>query len=72
MFDFTNQSDIKHEKDLKNALINNVIEFLHELGKGFALVDKEYKLVTPSNKAHFIDLLLYNYKIHAFVVIELK
>ena len=33
---------------------------------------KEYKLVTPTGKNYYIDLLMYHVKIHAFVVIEVK
>ena len=41
-------------------------------GPGFALMDKEYKLVTPTGKTFFIDLLMYHTKIHCYIVIELK
>ena len=69
---FLDNENTKKEIDLKNALLDNVIEFLHELGSGFALIDKEYKLVTPSNKTYYIDLLMYHAKIHSYIVIELK
>ncbi len=36
------------------------------------MVGKEYKLVTPTNKEFYIDLLMYHTKIHAYVVIEVK
>ena len=52
--------------------MDNVIDFLHELGPGFALIDKEYKLVTPDKNTYFIDLLMYHAKIHSYIVIELK
>ena len=45
---------------------------MNELGPGFSLVGKEYKIVTPTNKEFFIDLLMYHTKIHAYVVIEVK
>ena len=72
VFDFLDKEHIKTEKDLKNQLINNVIKFLQELGPGFCLVGKEYKLVTPTNEEFYIDLLMYHVKIHAYVVIEVK
>ena len=50
VFRFLDKESIKKESNLKNTLLNNVICFLHELGPGFALIDKEYKLVTPSKK----------------------
>ena len=72
VFSFLDKNSIKTEKDLKNQMIDNIIEFLNELGPGFSLVGKEYKLVTPTNKEFFIDLLMYHTKIHAYVVIEVK
>ena len=72
VFDFLDKENIKTEKDLKNQMINNIIKFLNELGPGFSLVGKEYKLVTPTNKEFYIDLLMYHTKIHAYVVIEVK
>ena len=53
-------------------MIDNIIKFLQELGPGFTLAGKEYKLVTPTNKEFYIDLLMYHAKIHAYVVIEVK
>ena len=54
---------IKNEKDLKKQMIDNIIKFLQELGPGFSLVGKEYKLTTPTNETFYIDLLLYHTKI---------
>ena len=72
VFDFLDKDNIKTEKDLKNRLIDNIIKFLNELGPGFSLVGKEYKLITPSSEDFFIDLLMYHTKIHAYIVIEVK
>ena len=72
VFDFLDKNNIKNEKALKDQMIDNIIKFLQELGPGFSLVGKEYKLVTPTNKEFFIDLLMYHTKIHAYVVIEVK
>ena len=72
VFDFLDKNNIKNKKDLKNQMIDNIIKFLQELGPGFTLAGKEYKLVTPTNKEFFIDLLMYHTKIHAYVVIEVK
>ena len=71
-FDFLGSVEIKDERDLKDRLLDNVISFLQELGPGFALVGREYKLMTPTNKNYYIDLLMYHTKIHAYVVIEIK
>ena len=72
VFDFVDKENIKTEKDLKNKMVDNIIKFLNELGLGFTLAGKEYKLVTPTNKEFYIDLLMYHTKIHAYVVIEVK
>ena len=72
VFDFTDKNDLKTEKDLKNKMIDNIIKFLTELGPGFSLVGKEYKLITPTDEEFYIDLLMYHTKIHAYVVIEVK
>ena len=71
-FDFLGKIEIKDERDLKDRLLDKIIPFLQELGPGFALVGREYKLVTPTNKNYYIDLLMYHTKIHAYVVIEVK
>lgn len=71
-FDFISKDEISGEKDLKNKLLDNIIVFLQELGPGFALVGKEYRLVTPTNKNFYIDLLMYHTKVHCYVVIEVK
>ena len=70
--DFISEKEISREKDLKEKLVNNIIEFLQELGPGFALVGKEHRLVTPTGKSFYIDLLMYHTKVHAYVVIEVK
>ena len=72
VFDFIDKNKINNEKDLKNSLVDNIIKFLQELGPGFSLVGKEYKLITPTNKDFYIDLLMYHTKIHSYVVIEVK
>lgn len=72
VFDFLDKEKIKTEKDLKNQMIDNIIKFLQELGPGFTLAGKEYKLTTPTGKDFYIDLLMYHTKIHAYEVIEVK
>ena len=71
-FEFLGKLKIKDERDLKDRLLDGIISFLQELGPGFALVDREHKLVTPTGKNYYIDLLMYHTKIHAYVVIEVK
>ena len=71
-FDFLGKLEIKDERDLKDKLLDKIILFLQELGPGFSLVGREYKLVTPTGKNYYLDLLMYHTKIHAYVVIEAK
>lgn len=72
LLDFISKADVQTEKDLKDRMVDNIIKFLQELGPGFSLVGREYKLTTPSNKHFYIDLLMYHTKVHAYVVIEVK
>ena len=72
VFSFLSSNDTKDEKDLKEKIIDNIVMALQELGPGFSLVGREYKLVTPTSKSYYIDLLMYHTKIHAYIVIEVK
>ena len=71
IFDFLTVSEDYKEKELEDALIENIKEFLLELGNGFAFVGKQYKLEV-SNQEFRIDLLFYHLKLHSYIVIELK
>jgi len=71
IFDFLTISEDYKEKELEDALIENIKEFLLELGNGFAFVGKQYK-IEVSNQEFRIDLLFYHLKLHSFIVIELK
>ncbi|MBQ3825478.1 MAG: DUF1016 family protein [Spirochaetaceae bacterium] len=70
-FDFLTISERYNEKELKDALEQNITKFLLELGKGFAFVGKEYRLMI-GKKEKFIDMLFYNIFLHCYVVIEIK
>lgn len=70
-FDFLTMTVGYNEKELKDALENNIVKFLLELGSGFAFVGREYRLVIGETEK-FIDLLFYNIKLHCYVVIEVK
>lgn len=70
-FDFLTMTEGYNEKELKDALTNNIVKFLMELGNGFAFVGREYRLEV-GNTEQFIDLLFYNIRLHCYVVIEVK
>ena len=59
------------EYALKQAILDNLDEFLLQLGNGFTYVGNEYK-IKLGDKYNYIDLLLYNIKYKCYVVIELK
>lgn len=63
---------IKNEQDLENELERNITRFLLELGQGFAYVGRQMELKMPSGQTFIPDMIFYNYKIKAFVVVELK
>ena len=56
---------------LKQAILNNLDNFLTQLGNGFSYIGNEYKLKIGNNY-NYIDLLLYNVKFKCYVVVELK
>ena len=59
------------EYALKQLLLNNIDDFLRQLGIGFTYVGNEYK-IKLDNKYNYIDLLLYNIKYKCYIVVELK
>ncbi len=59
------------EKVLERKLIDNLQNFLLELGKGFTFVAKQYK-ITLDNQHYFIDLLFYHRILKCFILIDLK
>ncbi len=59
------------EKELEQKIIDNLQEFLLELGKGFAFIGRQYR-VTLNNKHYRIDLVFYHRILKCFVIIDLK
>lgn len=59
------------EKVLQEMIMNDLSNFLRQLGSGFSFIDREYK-VQIGNTFNYIDILLYNYIRNCFVVVELK
>ena len=71
VFDFLTIGKEAHERDLENALTNQIQRFLLELGQGFAYMGKQY-LINVGNSDFFLDLLFYHTRLRCFVVVELK
>lgn len=70
-FEFLQLNEEYTEKDLKDALMSKLVQFLIELGKGFSFVGREYRL-TAGGKDKYIDLLFYIIPLHRYCVIEVK
>jgi predicted nuclease of restriction endonuclease-like (RecB) superfamily len=59
------------ETDLESRIIGNLQHFLLEMGKGFAFVGRQYRIML-GNRAHRVDLVFYHYILKCFVLIDLK
>lgn len=70
-FDFLTLSQQYSEKELKDALMDNIQRFLLELGNGFAFVGREVRIMVGDTEK-FIDMLFYNIRLHCYVVLEVK
>lgn len=71
-FDFLSMNEEYEEKDLEDALVSKVTQFLLELGKGFSYVGRQMELQMPGGQTFFPDLLFYHIPQHRYVVVELK
>jgi hypothetical protein len=61
-----------NESELEQGLIDKLQEFLLELGKGFSFVARQKRITTDQGEHYYIDLVLYNYILKCFIVIDLK
>ena len=59
------------ESCLEQSIIDHLVPFLMELGKGFAFVDRQ-KHIHTEKEDYYIDLVFYNYHLRCFVLIDLK
>lgn len=73
VFEFTGlpQMPVYKEGDLEAALVNNLSQFLLELGKGFAFVGRQ-QTFTIDGRTYKIDLVFYHRILKCFVLIDLK
>lgn len=70
-FDFLTLTEKYNEKELKDALMDNITSFLLELGSGFSFVGREYRLMI-GEKENFVDMLFFNINLRCYVVLEVK
>ena len=66
-----NKYNIFSEKVLQKLILEDIENFLEELGIGFTFIKSEYP-IKLGNRYNYIDLLLYNIKYRCYVVVELK
>lgn len=60
-----------YEKDLENAIITHLQDFLLEIGNGFAFVARQQRIHLDGDD-FFIDLVFYNRLLRCFVIIDIK
>jgi predicted nuclease of restriction endonuclease-like (RecB) superfamily len=70
-FDFLTIREKHDERELENALMEQVTKFLLELGAGFSFLGRQYR-ISVEDEDFYIDLLFYHTRLHCFVVVELK
>lgn len=71
IFDFLTLQEDHLEHDLEQELVEHVQKLLIEMGKGFALVARQFHLEV-GEKDYYIDLLFYHTKLKCYIVLELK
>ena len=71
ILNFLNLPHNYSEKDIENALISNLENFILELGNGFAFVERQKRISIDTNDYH-LDLLFYHRKLKRLVAIDLK
>lgn len=70
-FSFIGTVALQNELEIEKSLAAKVTDFLLEMGRGFALVGRQYH-VSVDGDDYYIDLLMYHLKLHCYVVVELK
>ena len=72
ILDFLNLQDKSYqESELEQAIISNIQQFLVELGKGFAFVERQQR-IRFADEDFYIDLVFYNFKLKCFLLVDLK
>ena len=66
-----NNIEIVSEKALHQLILEDIQSFMKELGNSYSFIGSEYK-IKIGDRPHYIDILLFNIKYNAYVVVELK
>lgn len=70
-FDFLTLREEYDEKELEDALVNQITQFLLELGTGFSYLGRQVHIKVGESD-FYMDLLFYHVRLHCYVVVELK
>lgn len=65
------ESEKLTEKNVESKILEHLKIFVLELGKGFLLVSRQYR-ISMNNKHHYVDLVFYNTYLKCYVLIDLK
>ena len=71
LLDFLSIDDTDDERLIENKIVQNITDFILNLGKGFSFMGNQYK-INVEKKEFFIDLLFYNRELQALVAFDLK
>ncbi|MGL5488997.1 MAG: PDDEXK nuclease domain-containing protein [Shewanella sp.] len=71
LLDFLDLNDRYLEKDLEDAILRDIEQFLLEMGAGFTFIARQ-KRIQIDEDDFYIDLLFYNRKLKRLVAIDLK
>ena len=71
IFDLAGAKERADERDIEEQLVKHVTRYLLEMGNGFAFVARQ-KHFQIGDSDFYADLILYNIKLHAYVVVKLK
>ena len=71
IFDLAGAKERADERNIEEQLVKHVTRYLLEMGNGFAFVARQ-KHFQIGDSDFYADLILYNIKLHAYVVVELK
>ena len=68
---FLNLPDHHNERQLENAIVNNITKMLGQFGSDFAFMGQQF-CIELDDKEYFVDLLFYHRKLKSMIAIELK
>ena len=71
LLDFLQLKDSYLEKDLEQAILRELERFILEVGRGFAFIERQKRMIIDGDDYH-LDLLFYNRKLKRLIAIDLK